>query len=314
MRMNYLKLAGMNRRSFLRNSVAVAAVPLATPPTVQAQNALDAKPFSLDYAPHFGMFKAPAGGDLVKQLEWAHAQGFRSWEDNQMANRSQDDQLRIAAAMERLNMRMGVFVCNFGTAFGKSSFTGGKKEHMNNFLADLKKSVEVSKRVNAKWMTVVLGNLQQNLRIGYQHANAIEMLRRGAEVLEPHALTMVMEPLNFRDHSGMYLERSDHAFMLCKAVQSPSVKILFDIYHQAATEGNIIQNINHCWDEIAYFQVGDNPGRKEPGTGEVNYQKVFAHIRKREFQGILGMEHGNSKGGADGAQAVITAYRAADID
>ena len=120
----------MNRRSFLRSSVAAAAAPLAANSAIQAQNTLtiqDGKPFSLDYAPHFNMFKATAGGDLVKQLEWAHAQGFRSWEDNQMANRPQEDQLRIAAAMERLDMRMGVFVCNFGTALANPASRVGRK-------------------------------------------------------------------------------------------------------------------------------------------------------------------------------------------
>ncbi len=134
----------------------------------------------------------------------------------------------------------------------------------------------------------------------------------GAELLEPHGLVMVMEPLNFRDHSGMYLERSDHAYMLAKAVNSPSVKILFDIYHQSIAEGNLIPNIDLCWDEIGYFQIGDNPGRKEPTTGDVNYNNIFKHIHGRGWKGILGMEHGNSKGGAEGERAVIDAYRTVD--
>jgi hydroxypyruvate isomerase len=150
------------------------------------------------------------------------------------------------------------------------------------------------------------------MRQGFQDAHAIEMLRRGAELLEPHDLVMVMEPLNFRDHAGMYLERSDHAYMLARAVDSPAVKILFDIYHQAISEGNIIPNIDLCWDEIGYFQIGDNPGRKEPTTGDVNYKNIFKHIHKRGFDGILGMEHGNSRGGEEGERAVINAYREVD--
>jgi hydroxypyruvate isomerase len=312
----------MNRRSFLRNSLA--AVPAATlgggvAAAASATNNADhvdvgsrAEPFQLDYAPHFGMFKNQAGDDLVAQLEWAHDHGFRSWEDNQMANRSVDDQKRIAAAMERLGMRMGVFVANFGTAFNRPTFATGKKEELDNFLADLHKSVEVAKRVNAKWMTIVLGDKYHKLQPEDQHVNAIDFLRRGAEIFEPHGLVMVMEPLNYRDHSGMYLERSAHAHMLCKAVQSPAVKILFDIYHQAITEGNLIPNIMRYWDEIAYFQIGDNPGRKEPYTGEINYQNVFQRIHKRGFDGILGMEHGNSQGGKEGESKLLSAYRKAD--
>ena len=307
----------MNRRSFLRNGLLTAATTSVGTASVLGaveHRTLQAskKPFQLDYAPHFGMFSRLAGNDLVGQLEWAADQGFRSWEDNSMMNRSVAEQERLAKTMERLGMRMGVVVCNFGTAFGKRSFVTGKDQFANNFLDQLEEAVECAKRVNARWMTVVLGDQHPGLRQGFQDAHAIEMLRRGAEVLEPHGLAMVMEPLNFRDHSGMYLERCDHAYMLCKAVESPAVKILFDIYHQAISEGNIIPNIDLCWDEIGYFQIGDNPGRKEPGTGDVNYRNIFKHIHSRGFDGILGMEHGNSQGGKQGDQAVVDAYREAD--
>jgi len=95
-------------------------------------------------------------------------------------------------------------------------------------------------------------------------------------------------------------------------VNRPSLKILHDLYHLQVTEGNLIDNMNRCWDEIGYFQIGDNPGRAEPGSGEVNYKKVFAHIASRGFTGILGMEHGASEGGKAGERKVITAYRAVD--
>ncbi|MBC8404287.1 MAG: TIM barrel protein [Planctomycetes bacterium] len=312
----------MNRRSFLRTSLAavpaatlgggVAAAASATNNAEQMDVGSRAEPFQLAYAPHFGMFKNQAGDELVAQLEWAHEHGFRAWEDNQMANRSVDEQKRIAAAMQRLGMRMGVFVANFGTAFKEHTFTSGKQDSLENFLNDLNNAVEVAKRVNAKWMTIVLGTKDHRLPTEFQHANAIDMLRRGAEIFEKHNLVMVMEPLNFRDHPDLYLERSAHAYMLCKAVQSPAVKILFDIYHQSITEGNLIPNIMRYWDEIAYFQIGDNPGRKEPYTGEVNYQNVFQRIHKRGFDGILGMEHGNSQGGEDGESKLLSAYRKAD--
>jgi hydroxypyruvate isomerase len=94
-----------------------------------------------------------------------------------------------------------------------------------------------------------------------------------------------------------------------KAVGSPSCKILFDIYHQQATEGNLIENIERCWDEIAYFQIGDNPGRNEPGTGEINYRNVFRRIHERGYRGVMGMEHGNAAPGKDGEIALMAAYR-----
>ena len=87
---------------------------------------------------------------------------------------------------------------------------------------------------------------------------------------------------------------------------------MFDIYHQQIQEGNLIPNIEACWDEIAYFQIGDNPGRNEPNTGEINYKNIFKYIHQRGYNGILGMEHGNSKLKKEGEIAVIEAYKTVD--
>jgi hydroxypyruvate isomerase len=124
---------------------------------------------------------------------------------------------------------------------------------------------------------------------------------------------MVIEPLNpYRDHPGLFLTKIPQAYMICRAVGSPSCKIVFDIYHQQITEGNLIPNMNSAWSEIGYFQTGDNPGRKEPTTGEINYRNIFRHIHSKGWTGILGMEHGNSKPGKEGELAVIDAYVACD--
>lgn len=123
---------------------------------------------------------------------------------------------------------------------------------------------------------------------------------------------MVLEPLNPHNHPNMLLAEMGHAFEICRAVDSPSCKILCDLYHQQITEGNLIPNVDRSWDEIAYFQIGDNPGRNEPTTGEINYAKVFEHIKSKGFTGILGMEHGLSTKGEAGERALIEAYRACD--
>jgi hydroxypyruvate isomerase len=121
---------------------------------------------------------------------------------------------------------------------------------------------------------------------------------------------MVMEPLS--DTPDLFLRHSDQIYMICKAVNSPSCKILFDIYHMQRNEGHIIPNLDAAWDEVAYIQIGDNPGRKEPTTGEINYKNIFEHIYKKGYKGIMGMEHGNSKPGKEGERALIEAYVASD--
>ncbi|MBP1766527.1 MAG: hyi, partial [Candidatus Aminicenantes bacterium] len=102
------------------------------------------------------------------------------------------------------------------------------------------------------------------------------------------------------------------AYEICRAVASPSCKILNDLYHQQITEGNLIPNIEAAWEEIAAFHVGDNPGRKEPTTGEINYRNIFKVLHQRGYKGALGMEHGQSREGKEGERAVIEAYRACD--
>ncbi len=295
----------MNRRSF---SQLMTAGVLGTQ-TLKAGTA-NANTFSLNYAPHFGMFEQHAGKDYIDQLKFMHEMGFRALEDNEMMEKPVEVQEKIGATLGRLGMDMGVFVIKFPGFFDKSHMTTGDKTWTDMFLKSCKEAVETSKRVNAKWATVVPGNFTRNLPMGIQTGNVIEVLKRGAEILEPHKLTMVLEPLS--DNPDLFLRHSDQSYMICKAVDSPSCKILFDMYHMHRNEGNMIKNMDLCWSEIAYLQIGDNPGRKEPGTGEVNYANIFEHLRKKNYKGVLGMEHGNFHPGKEGEVKLIEAYRKAD--
>ena len=268
--------------------------------------------FKLRYAPHFGMFRHHAGDDLVAQIDFMADQGFTAMEDNGMTGRSVADQDRVAGALTRHGMQMGVFVAHT-IGWREPNLTSGNVETRAHFVREIRNAVEVATRVNATWMTVVPGLVDPRLEMSYQTANVIDALRRAAEVLEPRGLVMVLEPLNtLRDHPGQFLNRIPQAYQVCRAVDSPSCKILFDVYHQQITEGNLIPNIDMAWDEIAYFQAGDNPGRNEPTTGEINYLNVFRHLHEKGYGGVVGMEHGNSTPGREGERAVIDAYVASD--
>ncbi len=267
--------------------------------------------FNLNYAPHMGMFQHHAGEDPIAQLEFMADQGFRAFEDNGMPNRPLEEQQKIARTLADKGLEMGVFVAH-KIYWKEANLASGDPSKRREFLEDIKNSITVAKRVNAKWMTVVPGHLDLSLPMGYQTAHVVESLKQAAGLLEEHGLIMVLEPLNFRDHPGLFLTNSSQAYQLCKSVGSPSCKILFDIYHQQIQEGNLIPNIEQCWDEIAYFQIGDNPGRKEPTTGEINYRNVFRFIHEKGYTGILGMEHGNSIPGKAGEQALLEAYREVD--
>ncbi|WP_299675099.1 TIM barrel protein [uncultured Dokdonia sp.] len=267
--------------------------------------------FNLNYAPHIGMFKEHAGQDPIAQLEFMASQGFTAFEDNEMRNRPVAQQEAMAKTMAKHGMTMGVFVAH-KIYWTEPNLASGKQAWRDEFLADIKSSIDVAKRVKAKWMTVVPGHIDLRQNMAYQTAHVIEALKQASAILEPHGITMVLEPLNFRNHPGLFLSESPQAYQICKAVNSPSCKILFDIYHQQIQEGNLIPNIEKCWDEIAYFQIGDNPGRNEPTSGEINYKNVFKYIHSKGFNGVLGMEHGNSIDGTTGEQRVIDAYKECD--
>jgi hydroxypyruvate isomerase len=159
---------------------------------------------------------------------------------------------------------------------------------------------------------VVPGRYNQRLEWDYQTANVIENLKYCSEVCQKAGLVIVLEPLNPHNHPGLFLTKMPQSYQICKAVNSPSCKIVDDIYHQQITEGNLIPNIDRSWSEIAAFHLGDNPGRKEPGTGEINFKNIFKHLSKKGFDGVLCMEHGNSIKGKEGELALIEAYRKAD--
>lgn len=307
----------MKRRLFIKKSTATASLLGISVTGINAMNILNSNTktnmnsFKLNYAPHLGMFKNHAGNAPIDQLNFMADQGFTAFEDNGMKGRTVEIQEKMAKTMSNRNITMGVFVAH-KIYWKEPNLASGNTDKRKEFLKDIKESVEVAKRVNAKWMTVVPGHLDLNQNIDYQTAHVIETLKQASAILEPHNITMVLEPLNFRDHPGLFLTNSPQAYQICKAVNSPSCKILFDIYHQQIQEGNLIPNIDNCWDEIAYFQIGDNPGRNEPTTGEINYKNVFKHIHSKGFKGILGMEHGNSIHGKEGELAIIEAYKASD--
>ncbi|WKB81871.1 TIM barrel protein [Cellulophaga lytica] len=302
----------MKRRNFIQKSaLSASALTLGSSVAYAAtkQQKIVKPTFNLKYAPHIGMFENSAGKDPIDQLNFIADQGFTAFEDNTMRKRDVALQEKMAKTMQKRGLEMGVFVAVF---LKEGNVASGDKNAQEAFLKYCKESVEVAKRVNAKWMTVVPGNTAKKVKEGYQEANVVETLKRASAIFEPHNLTMVLEPLNFFNHPGAFLTDSPQAYNICKAVNSPSCKILFDIYHQQIQEGNLIPNMEACWDEIAYLQIGDNPGRNEPTTGEINYTNVLKFINDKEYTGILGMEHRNSKPGKEGEKAVIEAYKKVD--
>lgn len=303
----------MRRRDFVQKAFVTGSaltMPISFITDKKTNTRESEKPFKLNYAFHDGTFKNLAGKDFEDQIRFGYDQGFRAIEDNGMMDRKPEDQEKIGNLLTKLNMSMGVFVHAFDHWPVSTSLCSGNKEWHDKFLKYTKDAIDTSKRCTGKLITVVPGNYDRSIPMDYQTIHVLEALKPAAEILEPHQIVMVLEPLS--DTPDLFLRHSSQAYEICKSVNSASCKILFDIYHMQRNEGDLIPGIDRAYDEIAYYQIGDNPGRNEPGSGEVNYKNIFKHLYNKGYRGMLGMEHGMVGQGKEGEMNLIDAYRNAD--
>jgi hydroxypyruvate isomerase len=301
---------GVSRRGFIATAAAAAVAASAMPSVTKA--AESPKKFKLKYAPGFDEFRKHAGNDPFDRLKFMADEGFSAMFDNGLMGRPKELQEKLATEMNKLGMTLGPFVMY--ADFSKPTLVTADQEFRDMIVNRTKEAVEVAKRASAKWALIAPGCISQRMEVDYQTANLVDNLRRCAEIAEPAGVVIVIEPLNWwRDHPGLFLQKIPQAYLICKAVNSPACKIVNDLYHQQITEGNLIPNIDRAWSEIATFHLGDNPGRREPGTGEINYRNIFRHLHKKGYQGVLCMEHSKSKGDSkESERALIDAYRACD--
>ena len=307
-----------SRREFIRKATATGAAILAAPAvfgseafTKKRKAADPVAPFKLKYAPSLGMFREHAGTDPIDNIKFCYDQGFRAMFDNGLPKRPVEEQNKIASEMQRLGMELGPFVLY--ADFTVTSFVLNNPEVTEMLINKMKEGVEIAKRTGAKWALVVPGRYDEKLHRDFQTANVIDNLSYCCDIVEPAGLTIVLEPLNtLKNHPGLFLTGIPQAYSICRAVNSPSCKIVNDIYHQQITEGNLIPNIEAAWGEIGAFHCGDNPGRNEPITGEINFKNVFKYIYSRKYEGTICMEHGKSQPGKEGEIKLLKAYREAD--
>ena len=311
----------MERRNFLKSSLLSGAATLTGLSSFSASPMNDesthnqfkqtAEQFRMKFSPDFGLFADIAGKDSVDQIKWGYDHGFRAWESTGLAARSVEEQEKISKTVQKLDMEFGQFV---GTmTFNTVTFAGRNSNLREKVLNDVRASVEIAKRMNTKFVHNVLGLADPKLPEHFQMANAVDLLQRVAEIYEPHGIISLMETMNHRiNHPGMFLHTIPQSYSLAKAVASPSVKLLFDFYHVQIEEGNLLPTMDYAYDEIAYFQMGDTPGRIEPTTGEINFWNVLQHLRNKGYRGFMGLEHGTLLPGKEGELATLKAYKSID--
>ena len=315
----------MTRRLFAKNAAAAAiGASILASVKVSAAETKPCKPFNCKFAANIYKWtnlcpNMTKGMSDTDKISFWYDMGFRAMEDNDMMKRPLADQNAIADKMSKLGMEMGVFTSPVGGGYWLTACKSDvkaqpdKKAAIERIKKAASDTIETAKRVNAKWTTVVVGMTDLSLEQGYQTANVVEQLKYASEIFEKSGVIMVLEPLSFTAHPGLWLQKASDAYLICKAVNSPSCKILFDAFHQQNTEGSLIRNIDKSWDEIAYYHLGDVPDRTEPLSGEINYKNLIKHIHDKGYRGIYGMEHRQSDKSPAGDEAVIKAYREIDV-
>ncbi|WP_274649296.1 hydroxypyruvate isomerase family protein [Paenibacillus humicola] len=215
------------------------------------------------------------------KIRRAGAIGYRAYE---MWGWWDEDLDAVRQAADEYGMEAGSICTRFVPLVDPSRRT--------EYIAGLKESVEAAKRLGCRYLISQAGNALEGASHESQAASLVEGLRLSAPILEQSDITLVLEPLNTRvDHPGYFLEKAEEGAWLVRAVGSRSVKLLYDVYHQQITEGNLIPTIKSNMDVIDYFHIADHPGRHEIGTGEIHYANVLRAVKSTGYDGFVGLEY-----------------------
>jgi hydroxypyruvate isomerase len=215
----------------------------------------------------------------------------------------------LRANAERHGLEMGVFVANPGNASGAGLCDPRERAA---FLSELARAVEYHKLLGNRSCTVLVGPQADGLSRAAQRASVVEGLKRAAELVARLDLTWVVEPVNRIDAPRYFLSDSDEAAEIVTLVGSDRVKMLFDVYHQGMSGENVAGQIARHHPCIGYYQLGDAPGRREPGSGTLDWIAILRAIRATGYAGPVGLEHWLSASGEVGLANCLAAYR--DID
>jgi len=276
----------LNRRMFL-GSTAVAGAGLLAAPAGAAEEAVDlttiGKTPKTKYAVNIEMWwkKIPNSLDRMRA---AAAMGFPAVEIWPWQNKD-------VPAMAALSQELGIAIAQF-TAWG---FRPGLNDPANHaaFVKAIEDGCKVAKQLNCKLMTVVAGDDIKGMSQAEMHQNVIEGLKLGVPIAEANDITMILEPMNIRvDHKGHCLYGSPPTLAICEAVGSKYLKINWDLYHMQITEGDLCGRMREGFKagHIGYLQLADHPGRNEPGTGEVHYNRVLKEAWDLGYRGYVGLE------------------------
>ncbi len=282
----------VNRRDFLKQAAGASVFLAASPSFASSSAQSKSNPIRLSVCIDMILTELP----FLERIERVKRLGYPAFEFWEWKNKDVD-------AIIRKKNELGLEIATMmGTGWKQLNTEDARK----TFVAEIQASIAAAKRLGSKTLIVTTGLEDKRISRAEQHANYVAALKAVAPLAEQAQLTLVLEPLNTKvDHPFYYLQTAKEGFEILDEVGSPSVKMLFDIYHHQIMEGNVIQDITKNISKIAHFHVADVPGRHEPGTGEINYANVFRAIAASGYQGFVGLEFKPSHDAEESLRAVM---------
>ena len=269
-----------SRRKFLGAAAACAVAPLAAGAEKTGNVSEIGKTPHTRFAVNIEMWFARL--PFLRRIEAAAALGFPAVEFWPLEGKDID---AVADKTAELKIEVAQF-----TAWGFRPGLNNPRNHPE-FVKAIETSCKAAKKLRCKLMTVVGGDDQPGMSQEKMHENIIAGLKLAAPIAEKHGVVMILEPMNIRvDHKGHCLYGSPPAIRICEEVASPSVKINWDLYHMQITEGDLCGRLRDGWKQVGYLQLADHPGRNEPGTGEVHYNRVLKAAHDLGYRGFVGLE------------------------
>ena len=164
-------------------------------------------------------------------------------------------------------------------------------DRIEEFQSGVAKAIEYAKVLGVKQLNCLAGKAPAGVSSEHLKSTLVENLRYAAQQLQKAQLRLLIEPINTFDIPGFYLSRTQQALDIIKEVGANNLFVQYDIYHAQRMEGELVNTIEKNLAKIAHIQLADNPGRNEPGTGEINYRHLFQFLDRIGYTGWIGCEY-----------------------
>ena len=268
--------------------------------------------WTLRYASHLS-YRAPdqplyryivGSLDPVAHVEFAASLGFAGVQYALARTRPVAEQDTVARALARHRLEAGCIIYTTRDKLVAPLWSRADAESRKLLAAELADAIDAAHRINSRYVAVLSG-ADPRLPLAYQRAAMAENLRFAADLAERGGVILCVESINRRSLPNMLIHHIGDAYEIVRTVDRPSVRLIFETAHVQAMDGDLLNNLEACWDAVALVQIADNPGRVEPGAGELNFGAILRFLQRRGYRGLVELEHDWSRPGSDAEQSGI---------